>query len=77
MQRYTDCMTGGNRKDHDCREFRLDLEAKTNLVLEVIYFISVAFLNFASLPFVVQFQAIKNFIRQAAMKLKCSTKTNS
>ena len=66
-------MTGGNRKDHDCREFRLDLEAEANPVLEVIYFTSVAFLNFASLPFVVQFQAIKNFIRQAAMKLMCSS----
>ena len=68
-------MAGGNRKDHDCHNLRLDLEAETYPVLEVIYRTSTAFLNFASLPLVVQFQAIKNFIKQAAKKLKSNNNT--
>ena len=63
-------MAGGSRKDHDCRELREDLDSETNPGLEVAYLISVAFLNFVSLPFVVQFYAVKEFARQAAKKLK-------
>ena len=69
-------MAGGNCKDHDCHNLRLDIEDETNPVLEVIYLTGAAFLNFASLPFVVQFQAIKTFMRQAAKKLNFNTKTN-
>ena len=61
-------MAGGNRKDHDCHNLRLDLEDETNPVLELIYRISVTFLNFVSLPFVIQFQAIKTFIGKTTKK---------
>ena len=62
-------MAGGNRKDHDCHELRKDLEAETYPGLEVMYFISIAFVNFVSLPFVVQFHTVRNFVRQATKKL--------
>ena len=70
-------MAGGNRKHHDCRMLRLELEAETYPVLEAIYLISVAFLNFVSLPFVVQFHTIKNFVIQTITKLKFNTETIS
>ena len=62
-------MAGGDRKDHDCHNLRLDLEAETNFVIEVIYLILTAFLNFASLPFVIQFQTVKHTVRQAKRRL--------
>ena len=68
LRSYADCMTGGNRRDHDCQSLRTDLEAETSPVLEVIAFISIAFLNFATLCFVIQFQTVKNSVRQAARK---------
>ena len=73
-RRFADCMAGGNRKDHDCRELREDLEAHTNPVIEVFNLMLLAFHNFASLPFVIQFQTIKNSLRQARQKVfsKCN-----
>ena len=69
LRSYADCMAGGDRKDHDCHNLRLDLEAETNFVIEVIYLILIAFLNFASLPFVIQFQTVKHTVRQAKRRL--------
>ena len=57
-------MAGGTRKEHDCRELREDLEANASFVLEVINLFFLAFQNFASLPFVIQFQTIKKSITQ-------------
>ena len=67
-------MAGGYREGHDCRMLRLDLEAETVPALEVIYLIASAFLNFTSLIFVVEFQAIKKLVRQGAKKLTLVTK---
>ena len=55
LRSYTDCMAGGNRKHHDCHDLRVNLEAETILVVDVISIISNAFMNFASLSFVIQF----------------------
>ena len=63
LRSYTDCMAGGNRRDHDCNSLRMDLEAESNPVLEVISFLLSGFLNFASLPFVIQFQTVKNSVK--------------
>ena len=62
LRSYTDCMAGGNRRDHDCNSLRMDLEAESNPVIEVITFLSARFLNFASLPFVIQYQTVKNSV---------------
>ena len=63
-------MAGGNRKGHDCHELREDLEAQTvGPVLNIISLTLLAFQNFASLPFVIQFQTLKNSISQARQKL--------
>ena len=70
FQSYVDCMAGGNRKDHDCHELREDIDAETYPPLEVAYLISIAFMNFVSLPFVVRSYAVKEFARQTAKKLK-------
>ena len=62
LRSYIDCMAGGNRRDHDCESLRMNFEAESNHAIEVIYFISSAFLNFASVPFVIQFQTVKKSI---------------
>ena len=69
-------MAGGNRKHLDCHSLRQDLEAEVTPALEVIIFLLVGFLPFASLPFVVQFQTVKRNVRQALRKvsLKLLTK---
>ena len=77
LQRYIGCMAGGNREGHDCHMLRLDLEAKSIPVLEGVYLIANAFLSFASLPFVIQFQTMKKFVIQAAKKLNFNAKTNT
>ena len=72
LKSYTDCMAGGDRKDHDCHELRLNFEAETNFAIEVIYLILIAFLNFASLPFVIQFHTVKHRVRQASRRLSAT-----
>ena len=74
MESYVNCMVGGNREGHDCHMLRLDLEAETIPELEVIFLISIGFLNFASLPLVVEFQTIQKSVRRASKKLKLTTK---
>ena len=54
-------MAGGNRKGHDCHELREVLESNATFVLEVISLLFLAFQNFASLPFVIQFQTVKKY----------------
>ena len=73
LRRFTDCMAGGNRRDHDCNSLRMDLEAESNPVVDVIFLLSFAFLNFVSLSFVIQFQTIKNVVGKAAKKFNTET----
>ena len=61
------------RRDHDCHRLRIDLEAKMSPVLETITVISIAFLNFATLSFVIQFQTVKNSVRQDARKFNTTS----
>ena len=75
LRRYIDCMAGGDRKDHDCRTLRLDFEAETNFTIEVIYLVLIAFLNFASLPFVIQFRTVKHRVTQAARRISTTIVT--
>ena len=75
LRNYVDCMAGGIRKDHDCRELRLDLEAETYPVVEVIYLTIFAFLNFSSLSFVIQFETVRHTLRQATQKFSSKTLT--
>ena len=63
LRSYADCMAGGNRRDHDCNSLRMDLEAESNPVLEVIMFLLTGLLNLASLPFVIQYQTVKNSVK--------------
>ena len=74
LRTYVDCMAGGNHKDHDCHILRQDLEAESNLVLETIALLLIAFLNFATLSFVIQFQTVKNSVRQFSRKQTTITK---
>ena len=69
LERYVGCMAGGNRKGHDCQMLRLELEAQTVPGLDATYLIGVGFLNFASLMYVIEFQAVKKCASQAAKKL--------
>ena len=66
-------MAGGHREHHDCHTLRLDLEAETNPVIDAIFLVCIAFLNFITLPFVIQFQAVKKFVRQITKKLKSAS----
>ena len=69
LRSYTDCMAGGNRKDHDCHSSRHDLEAQVTPALETIVFALAGFLAFASLPFVIQFRTVKSTVREASRNL--------
>lgn len=62
LRSYAECMAGGNRKHYDCHMLRQNIEAERNPALEVIHFMLIAFLNFASLPFVIQFQTVKRSV---------------
>ena len=68
LRSFTNCMAGGSRKHHDCHKLRQDLQAKAYPVLAAINLIFLAFQNFASLPFVIQFQTLKISIMQAIQK---------
>ena len=61
-------MAGLNHKHHDCHKLRQDLHAKTYPVLAASNLIILAFQNFASLPFVIQFQTMKISIMRAIQK---------
>ena len=63
LRSYTDCMAGGNRRDHDCNILRMDFEAESGLVGEVIVILLTGFVNFACLPVVIQFQTVKNLVK--------------
>ena len=65
-------MAGGSRKEHNCHELREDLEDNATFVLEVISLFFLALQNFASLPFVIQFQTIKKTITQFFSKFTSS-----
>ena len=45
LRSFTDCMAGGNRRDHDCHSLRLDVESETNPVVDVFSIISRAILE--------------------------------
>ena len=62
-------MAGGIRKDHDCQELRLKVEAESYPLIEVFYLILLSFLNLSTLPFVIQFQTVKQRLQQAAQRL--------
>ena len=72
LRSYADCMAGGYRKDHDCHKLRLDLEAESNFVIEAMYLVLTAFINFASLPLVIQFHTVKHTVRQAIQLLSAT-----
>ena len=75
LRRYADCVAGGYHRYDDCHELRLDLEAEINPVLEVISFVFIALLSFASLPFVIQFETMKKSVRRATTRLNSRTTT--
>ena len=62
-------MAGGSRKNHDCDMERTSLEAQSNPMLEGVYFVFIAFDNLSNLPFVVQFQTVKEFVSKAVRKI--------
>ena len=62
-------MAGGIRKDHDCQELRLNVEAESYPLVEAFYLILLSFLNFSTLPFVIQFQTVKQRLQQVTQRL--------
>ena len=64
IKRYIDCMAGGHRKHLDCHSLRQDFETDVDPTLEIIYLIFVAFLNFSSIPFVIQYRTVKRLINR-------------
>ena len=63
LRSYTDCMAGGYRRDHDCNTLRMDFQADSIPVGEVIGFLLIGFASFSFLPVVIQFQTIKNLVK--------------
>lgn len=69
LRSYANCMAGGDRRDHDCHSLRMNLEIRTNPVLEFTSIILVTLLNFVTLAFVIQFQTVKRSLRRATRTL--------
>ena len=74
---YFGCMAGGNRRDHDCNSLRMDVESDTTPAVDAISVMSIAFMNFATLPFVIQFQTLKNVVGKTIRKFKTTSSTSS
>ena len=62
-------MAGGANRSHTCEKFRNGFEKLTYPGLEYLYLIFFTFLNFSSLPFVIQYKAVKQSVKEATRRL--------
>ena len=79
IRMYAQCMSGGIRKELDCKPYKRDVEARTYPALLIVYVTLFSFLSYSNLPFLIQFKSFKLFVVRTARKLsyKRSTVTSS
>jgi len=77
LTRYITCMAQGIRENEDCQSYKKEVENLSLPELHVIYTVLFAFLNFSSLPLVVQFRTVKDSVRQAARRMSRRSTTSS
>lgn len=75
LEIYARCMATGSGNP-DCELYKKQLEDLSYPVLDVIYLILTAFLNFSNLPFVVQFKTVKHSVRRVTKKLSNKSLTS-
>ena len=62
-------MAGGSRRSVTCEPYRREFESLSHPGLECTYLILFAFLNFSSLPFVIQYKTVKRSVKEATRRL--------
>ena len=70
-------MAGGTNRSHTCEKFRNEFEKLSYPGLECIYLILFTFLNFSSLPFVIQYKEVKQSVKEATRRLNLKKNTDS
>jgi len=69
LTQYWRCMAGGSRRSVTCEPYRREFESLSHPGLECTYLILFAFLNFSSLPFVIQYKTVKRSVKEATRRL--------
>ena len=77
LEQYWRCMAGGTNRSHTCEKFRNEFEKLSYPGLECIYLILFTFLNFSSLPFVIQYKAVKQSVKEATKRLRLKKNSDS
>jgi len=75
--KYFQCLSGGIRKDQDCKPFRRDFEARTIPELVIVYFTLFSFLSYSNLPFIIQVKTVKHFVARTARRLSSKKSLSS
>ena len=77
LGQYWRCMAGGASRSHTCEKFRNEFEGLTHPGLECFYLILFTFLNFSSLPFVIQYKTVKRSVKEATRRLTLKKNSDS
>ena len=77
LEQYWRCMAGGASRSHTCEKFRNEFESLTHPGLECTYLILFTFLNFSSLPFVIQYKTVKRSVKEATKRLNLKKNEDS
>ena len=72
---YFRCMSTGTNNP-DCEKFRRQFQEDSFPSLEAIYVILSGFLNFANLPFIVQFRTVKQSVRRVTKRVSVKSLTS-
>jgi len=70
-------MAGGSQRSHTCEPYRREFESLSHPGLECTYLILFAFLNFSSLPFVIQYKTVKRSVKEATRRLTLKKSSDS
>lgn len=78
IQRYALCMSGGLRQGLDCKQYRRDFEDHaTPPALLIISYTLFSLLSYSNLPFLIQYRAVKHFVKRTAKRLSSRRSTMS
>ena len=70
-------MSGGTSRSNTCEPYRREFESLSHPGLECFYLILFAFLNFVSLPFVIQYKTVKRSVKEATRRLTLKKSSDS
>jgi len=74
---YINCMSGGIRKGLDCEGYKKKFLDRGIPGLQLTYIILYTFLTYSNLPFIIQFQSVKVFVRKVSINSRRSLSMSS